>query len=155
MAIIVEQQAMAVMAITDDFRVLPPDDLHLGQVTAAIGLIEHRAHDRGAAGTAHPAFNVAQVDKAVLREIRMQGDIAQATLAAINQVRHAAQGAGFLPELVDDEEIAFFFGDQHAAVRQKRHGPGLIERGDDFDSKRQVSLRLRRSAQKYHQYACQ
>ena len=63
MAFIVKQQAMAVMAVTDDLWILPPDDLYIGQVTAAIGLIEHRAYDGGTAGTGLAAFNVAQVNQ--------------------------------------------------------------------------------------------
>ena len=53
------------MAVTDDLWILPPDDLYIGQVTAVIGLIEHRANDGGAAGTGLAAFNVAQVNQSV------------------------------------------------------------------------------------------
>jgi len=81
-------------------------------------------------------------------------DSHQAALATVIDIWHAAHGACFLPALGHDKKIAFLLCYQHAAIRQKRHRPGLVERGDNFDIERQLSLclRVRACHQEYAQY---
>ena len=92
---------------------------------------------------AHTRFGVAHVDHVILDEIRMQGDVAQATLAAVRDVRHAIDVRGLLTVLGDDEEGAFLFRHQHAAVWQEGEGPWLVEGGNRLDREWQVRLCLR------------
>ncbi len=76
---------------------------------------------------AHTGLGVAQVDHVVLDKIRMQGDVAQAALATVSDVRHTINVPRLLTVLGDYEEVALLFRHQHAAVRQESQGPGLVE----------------------------
>ena len=118
---------MPVVPIAHDFRVLAPDDLEIGQVAAAIGLVQYRPGDRRAARAPRAAFCIAEIDITVALEFRVQGDVAEPALAAVVDIRCAADRPRLLAVLGDDEDIALLLGDEHAAVRQEGHGPGLVE----------------------------
>ena len=127
---------MAIVPVTDDLGVLAPDDLHARQVSAAIGLGQYRPRDGRAAGIAKAALGVAQVDDAVVAVIRMQGNIAEATLAPVGNIRYAVDRIGPLSLAGDDEQIALLFRHEHAPVRQESKRPGLVERRHGFYVKR-------------------
>ena len=125
-----QQQAMPVMAVAHDFGILAPDDIGVGQVTAAIRLVEHCPHYCGTASVADATLGVAEIDNAVVGKVRVHEDVAQPALATVVDIGHAADRARLLAILRDDKQGALLLRNQHAAVGKKRQGPGLIESSD-------------------------
>src|SRR5690606_20273585 len=90
----VEGQAVAEVALAAHLRRLLPDALDAVQVAAARAVEgEPRAHHHRTVDAA-AALDVAQVDAAVARVLRMQDHVAQAALSAIGHGGHAADRAG-------------------------------------------------------------
>ena len=71
---------MAVMPEADEFRVLTPDNLDVGQDAAAACQVQHTASNCSATSSARATFGVAQVHKTIFLKLRMQHDIAETAL---------------------------------------------------------------------------
>jgi hypothetical protein len=124
-AVTVEYQARAEVLVAADLWCLAEDHFAVGQLHA----LEFGAHDLGAAA-AFALGGIAQVEPAVLRIARVQGDIEQTTLAAIDHSGHAADGLRQQFTVLDHAQLAGFFRDQQTTVRQERHAPGFVQAFD-------------------------
>src|SRR5690606_14979818 len=80
----VEQKPVTVMTSARHLRRLPPDHLDTFEFAATLNIaFQRRARDRRAALVTRVALGIAEIDQPVLRELRMQRDIAEPALAAV------------------------------------------------------------------------
>ena len=131
LAVVAEQQAMAVVTASTHLRHLAPDHLEVLEPAAAVRVqCQRPARHRTAARVAVAGFGVADVHGMVVGELRVQRDVAEAALAAVIDFRHPADVADLATGDVDEFQRALFLGDQQAAVGQEGHRPRLVERSD-------------------------
>src|SRR6187402_1614432 len=123
----IEQQPVSVMAVSEHLGILAPDDFDVRQGCVILGLFEFGAYDGGPARATRPAFDEAEVDQPVGGEARMQGDVAEPTLAAVIDIGYTANLSGYFALLRDDQEISLLFRHEHSTVRQESQRPGLVE----------------------------
>ena len=77
----------------------------------------------------------------------MQGDVAQATLAAVVHLRNAFHRLRFAAGPVDDQQPPGFLRHQQPPVRQEGHGPWLVEFRDCLGGKRSRRVCIRARAE--------
>ena len=85
--------------------------------------------------------DMAQINPAVRRKVRVEGDIHQPALAVGLDARQPPKRVRRLPARLQDAEIAFQLRHQHPPVRQEGHAPRLVERAADRDEAEGVLLR--------------
>src|SRR6218665_3930760 len=127
-----KDEAVRIMALSDHFRILFPDDLEpfecRGGALFELGLADDRA-----IGIARAGFGPAQIDDAAGRKIGCDDNVAKAPLTPIGHVgnaRDVERRPIFLPEF----ELAASFGDQRSACAgDEYHRPRLIEAGNILD----------------------
>ena len=90
------------------------------------------------AGAAPGTARVAQVHPSVLLEVRVEGDIEEASLAARVHPGHAGDRLGIEAARRHRAEPARAFGHQHPAVRQEREPPWMVEPGRDLHHRERV-----------------
>ena len=124
-AVAAEDQASAEVQRRVERRRLTEDDLHV---------LDARARHRRPAGRARPrccwcrcpGSAIAPVDQLILLERGIEHDVEQPALSARIHGGRPATGSDIcLPSARDDAETAGLFGDQHAAVGQKRQAPRI------------------------------
>ncbi len=145
---------MPVVAVADDLRVLPPDDLGVGQEAAALGQVEYRSAYGGTPCFANTPLGIAQVNNAVISKVRVQSNVTESALAAEVDVRQSTHETGPRPVLCNDKKIALLLTDEHAAIGEERQSPRLVEGGHGFYVKRQIVLRANTPAQKQRRTEC-
>src|SRR5690606_25236701 len=117
------------------------DELDILEPRLVAALVELPAGDRRPC-TFGGRLGIAQVDEAVLGELRMKRDVEEAALAGIRSadvtegVRNAFHWNGELALPVTDAQISrVALRHEVTAVRQQREAPGVIESGcDGLDS---------------------
>src|SRR5690606_21160878 len=112
-----EGQARAVVVLGVDLGLLAVDDGQLGQGVA----VEGGVGGGGAGGAVLARLGVGQVDAVAGGEVRRQGHVQQAALAARGDRRHALDRLGDAAVGADPAPVAAALGDQEAAVRQGRN----------------------------------
>ena len=75
-------------------------------------------------------FREAEIDQCIRLEIRMQHNIAKATLAAVIDIGNAGYRPGYVAVLRHDQQAAYLFGYEQTPIGQEGHRPGFFERGD-------------------------
>ena len=94
-------------------------------------------------------LRVGEVDRAVLGKAGVDRDVEQAALAPRRHVRHAGDGVGHAAVSLDVAQPPRTLGHEHAAVRQERQPPGMLEpSGDGFGPDDAVGRRWRRRARR-------
>src|SRR5438132_4069031 len=88
--------------------------------------------DHGAARAVIPRLDPAQIDQPVVREIWVDDDVAEPTLPAIGNLRHAAD-VEYPPVGPPQLQSPPFLRDEQVARRQEGHRPGLVELADRLD----------------------
>ena len=132
-AVAVEDEARAPMVAAGMGRLLAEDDLN--GVRAPVPFWLRRPARHAGAGPALAAIlREAQIDEAVLREIRIERHIEKPALPAGRDARDALERLGERTVGIGDAQAAGPFRDQHAAVRQEGEAPGILEiAGDRLD----------------------
>ena len=131
-----------------DHAVASEDDAAVQTRVALVGLrhqeiadvgeraaFESAARERRRALAVLDGLGVGEVDQTVVGEPRMQRDVHEAAVAVGPHTRHAGNRRRIEYAVADDAEPAGPFGDQHAAVREKRDAPWMRQpSGHDADA---------------------
>ncbi len=72
-------------------------------------------------------LSVSEIDQPVLAELRMESNIHQASEASGSDWGQTADRRGIENAIANDAQTSRALGDQHSAIRKKRHTPGMIE----------------------------
>lgn len=87
------------------------------------------ADHRGAAAVIATG-GVAEIKQSIAGEIRMQGDVEQATLTPGSNGGQASDGLSIEFAVNNPAQAPGSFGNQHFTFRQERHGPGVFKAAD-------------------------
>src|SRR5690606_32042631 len=118
---------MPVVTVTRDFRHLAPNHLQVSEAAASVLVqLESCARDSCTARIAFARLGIAEIDKPILFEFRVQHDIAQTALPAIRDLRHAFDLFYRAVDRIELERTSLL-GHEQATVRQKGHCPRLLE----------------------------
>ena len=114
-----------------ELRALPVDDLDV--LDARLRAIDKPASSDGGVVAIFARLGVAPVDETVRREVRVERDIEEPTLAPRVDVRKPSDGFGQLPVCGDDAHAPGSLRDEHLPVRQEREPPRVLEVAGDRD----------------------
>src|SRR5690606_7023699 len=102
--------------------------------------LEAPADHRGRRPPVVAGLGVAQVDEAVLLEVRVDRDVQEPALAPGPDLGRTLDRLRIERAVTDDAQPARALGDEDLAARQERHPPGVLEPLDHGDDPERVLL---------------